>query len=65
MEVAKQRSDVQFDTYTTTWREIIGQYKDRELIIDPEYQRLFRWSEDQQTQYIESILLGIPSPPLF
>ncbi|MEO7862284.1 MAG: DUF262 domain-containing protein [Nitrospirales bacterium] len=64
-EVAKQRNDVQFDTYTTTWREIIGQYKDKELIIDPEYQRLFRWSVDQQTQYIESILLGIPSPPLF
>src|ERR1700722_15109334 len=64
-EVEKNRTDVHFDTYTTTWREIIGQFKDHELIIDPEYQRLFRWSQDQQTQYIESILLGIPSPPLF
>lgn len=42
-DVEKQRSDVQFDTYTTTWREVIGQFKDQELTIDPEYQRLFRW----------------------
>jgi hypothetical protein len=64
-DVDKQRADVQFDTYSTTWREVIGQYKDGDLIINPDYQRLFRWSIDQQTQYIESILLGIPSPPLF
>lgn len=64
-EVAKQRNDIQFDSYTTTWREVLGQFRDKELIIDPEFQRLFRWSIDQQTQFIESILLGIPSPPLF
>src|SRR4029453_3930476 len=32
---------------------------------DPEYQRMFRWSHDQQTQFIESILLNIPTPPVF
>jgi hypothetical protein len=64
-EVSKYRTDIQFDTYTTTWRELLGQFKDEELIIDPDFQRLFRWSADQQTQYVESILLGIPSPPLF
>src|SRR5262249_16620836 len=32
---------------------------------NPEYQRLFRWDLDQQTQFIESILLAIPSPPIF
>lgn len=64
-DVAKHRNDIATDTYTVTWREILGQYKDKDLIIDPEYQRLFRWDIDQQTQYIESILLNIPSPPLF
>lgn len=64
-DVAKHRNDIATDTYTITWREILGQYKDNDLIIDPEYQRLFRWDIDQQTQYIESILLNIPSPPLF
>src|ERR1700728_1819203 len=64
-DVAKQANEVSTDTYTVTWKELLGNYKDEELIIDPEYQRLFRWSLDQQTQYLESILLNIPSPPLF
>jgi uncharacterized protein with ParB-like and HNH nuclease domain len=64
-EVTKHRNDIDTDTYTVTWRELMGQYKDKDLIINPEYQRLFRWDSDQQTQYIESILLSIPSPPLF
>src|SRR3990167_6244815 len=64
-DIAKHRNDIATDTYTVTWKELLGQYKDQDLIIDPEYQRLFRWDLDQQTQYIESILLNIPSPPLF
>jgi hypothetical protein len=64
-EVERHRNDIITDTYTVTWRELISQYKDNELTINPDYQRLFRWDVDQQTQYIESILLNIPSPPLF
>jgi uncharacterized protein DUF262 len=64
-DVEKHRNDIVTDTYTVTWRELISQYKDKELTINPDYQRLFRWDIDQQTQYIESILLNIPSPPLF
>jgi uncharacterized protein with ParB-like and HNH nuclease domain len=40
-------------------------YKNSELIIRPQYQRLFRWSEVQKTSLIESILLSIPIPPIF
>jgi hypothetical protein len=64
-DVNKHRNDIVTDTYTVTWRELLSQYKDKDLVINPEYQRLFRWDIDQQTQYIESILLNIPSPPLF
>lgn len=64
-DVEKHRNDIVTDSYTVTWRELISQYKDKELTINPDYQRLFRWDVDQQTQYIESILLSIPSPPLF
>jgi len=64
-EVDKHRNDIVTDTYSTTWREVLSQYKDGDLKIDPEYQRLFRWDTDQQTQYVESVLLNIPSPPLF
>lgn len=64
-EVARHRSDIETDTYTATWKELLGQYADGDLRINPDYQRLFRWDSDQQTQYIESLILGIPSPPVF
>jgi hypothetical protein len=64
-EVTKHRTEISTDTYTMTWRELVSQFRDGDLIINPDYQRLFRWDIDQQTQYIESVLLAIPSPPLF
>lgn len=64
-EVEQHRKQIVTDSYTTNWREVLGQYKDGDLKIDPEYQRLFRWNIDQQTQFLESLLLGIPSPAIF
>jgi len=64
-EVEKHRSDIHTDSYTVTWRELLNQYRDGDLLINPDYQRLFRWDVDQQSQYIESLLLGIPTPPVF
>lgn len=41
-------------------------YNEREAIdVHPEFQRVFRWSEIQKSRFIESILLGIPIPPIF
>ncbi|MCJ2129410.1 DUF262 domain-containing protein [Methylobacterium sp. E-045] len=40
-------------------------YEAGELIITPEYQRLFRWTEDKQANFIESLLLGFPVPAIF
>lgn len=64
-DVERHRSDIETDSYTVTWRELLGQYKEGDVKINPEYQRLFRWDIDQQTQYIESLVLTIPSPPIF
>ncbi|MCL1803987.1 MAG: DUF262 domain-containing protein [Eubacteriaceae bacterium] len=40
-------------------------YKDGELDVHPEFQRFYGWDEEQKTKLIESILLGIPIPPIF
>lgn len=40
-------------------------YENKEIVIRPEYQRLFRWSHGQKVKLIESILLGIPIPSIF
>ena len=40
-------------------------YANGEIIIDPEFQRLFRWDIGQKSKLIESLLLGIPLPSIF
>ncbi len=45
--------------------EIISMYKDNEIVIQPEFQRLFRWNIEQKSRLIESILTGIPIPSVF
>lgn len=35
------------------------------LIIDPEFQRNLVWKPEQKSQFIESVLVNIPLPPLY
>jgi hypothetical protein len=56
---------VKTDAYQMSVGEIVSMYDNRELIIDPEFQRLFRWNISQKSRLIESLLLGIPLPPIF
>lgn len=41
-EVKKHTSDIQTDSDTVTWRELLNQYRDGDLLINPDYQCLFR-----------------------
>lgn len=45
--------------------ELLNLHRDKEIVIRPEYQRLFRWTNEQRSRLIESILLGLPIPPIF
>lgn len=40
-------------------------YRDGEFIINPDFQRLFRWEIGQKSKLVESLLLGIPIPSIF
>lgn len=64
-EVTVERRRVSTDRLDISFGELLNLYKNKELIIRPEYQRLFRWSNKQKTALIESILLSIPIPPIF
>lgn len=64
-EINQRKKEFITDGYPMSIGEIINMYKDGELIINPDFQRFFRWSLTQQTKFIESIFLGIPIPPLF
>lgn len=64
-EIAKAQRLVRTDAYPMSVGEIIGLYENREIFIDPEFQRLFRWDISQKSKLIESLLLGIPLPSIF
>lgn len=59
------RRQVVTDGYDMSLGEIASMYRSNELIINPSYQRLYRWDDSQRTRFIESLLLGIPVPPIF
>ncbi len=48
-----------------SFNELFDMYKSKELVINPDFQRLFRWSEGKQSQFIESLILELPVPPIY
>jgi hypothetical protein len=64
-QVIETKNSLSTDRLDMSFGEIMNMFEDKEIIISPEFQRLFRWSIEQQTRFIESILLGIPIPPIF
>ena len=48
-----------------SFNELYDMYIDGELIISPDYQRLFRWEEEKQSRFVESLILEMPVPPIF
>ncbi len=64
-EIAAARNDIRTDKLDISYGELANLYETRELVIRPEYQRLFRWTPTQKSRFIESILLGFPTPAIF
>ncbi|MGL1308268.1 DUF262 domain-containing protein [Vibrio parahaemolyticus] len=48
-----------------SFNELLDMYTNGELDINPDYQRLFRWSAGAQSRFIESLLLEMPVPPIY
>lgn len=64
-QITDERARLSTDRMDISFGELLNMYKVGELVIRPEYQRLFRWKRSQKTALVESILLGIPVPPVF
>lgn len=64
-EVEDNRKKISTDGFKVSFGELNSMYKDKELIINPDFQRYFRWNDFQKSRLVESILLGIPIPPIF
>jgi len=48
-----------------SFNELLSMHEEGELVINPEYQRLFRWPEEKESRFIESLILELPLPPIF
>ncbi|WP_373128028.1 DUF262 domain-containing protein [Dielma fastidiosa] len=64
-KINELKKEVVTDAYSMSIGEFINLYRDNELDIHPNFQRLFRWDNFQKTRFIESILLNIPLPSIF
>jgi uncharacterized protein with ParB-like and HNH nuclease domain len=63
--VQNQIKKVQTSSLDLSFNELMDMYEQTELIINPDYQRTFRWSEGKESRFIESLVLGMPIPPIF
>lgn len=63
--VDKKISQVRTTSLDISFNELLDMYLNQELIISPDYQRLFRWSEEKSSRFIETLLLELPLPPIF
>ncbi|MBO7461725.1 MAG: DUF262 domain-containing protein [Bacteroidales bacterium] len=64
-EITEQSNMLKTERMDISFGELMSMYENEEIIIKPAFQRYFRWSDEQKTRFIESLLLGIPIPPIF
>jgi hypothetical protein len=51
--------------YDYAVRTLIDMITEGELVLDPDYQRHYRWPDEKASRFIESIALNIPVPVLY
>ena len=64
-KIAEQSNLLRTERLDVSFGELLSMYENGEIVINPEFQRYFRWTDEQKTRFIESLLLGIPVPPIF
>jgi hypothetical protein len=65
LQLEQERRTVSFDSYDISVRQLLQMVEEDALDIAPEYQRKFVWEPARQSEFVESVFLGIPIPSLF
>jgi hypothetical protein len=63
--IDKKIGEVRTESLDMSVGEIIALHQQQELVIQPDFQRLFRWSFEQRSRLVESLLLELPIPSIF
>lgn len=64
-EINLKRKDLSIQKGSYSFGTLRDLYKKWNLDINPNFQRFFRWDKEQKSNFIESILLWLPIPPIF
>ncbi|OQX25385.1 MAG: hypothetical protein BWK80_15850 [Desulfobacteraceae bacterium IS3] len=64
-EIKQRQKEISTNSYSMSVGELLSLYRDGILNVRPEFQRFFRWTDEQKSRFIESLLLKIPVPPIF
>lgn len=64
-EIAEAARRVSTESITMSIGELSNYYINKDIMINPEFQRAFRWKIDKKSNFIESVLLSIPIPSVF
>lgn len=64
-EVTLYPADVKIQRDMFSVRELKTEYKDKKLVLAPDFQRELVWTLKQKSELIESILMGIPLPMIY
>ncbi len=56
-EIDQRAQEIHTDRYSMSINEAVSMYEQGDLEVHPEFQRIFRWTIEQQSRLIESIFL--------
>jgi hypothetical protein len=51
-EIEESQRLVRADAYQMSFGEVVNMYDNKEIVIDPDFQRLFRWSISQKSKFM-------------
>lgn len=64
-EIEKTKNKMIFSSYSLSIGEIVNLYENSELSVRADFLRKSSWNDYKKTKFIESILLDIPTSPIY
>lgn len=63
--IPPEYQSIKVDKFDMPVRELWERYANNNLILEPDFQRHYVWDNTRASRYIESLMLGLPTPPIF
>ncbi len=65
VEIPKEERELRTQAYDKSINDVVGMMKNGDIILNPEYQRNYIWSNKKASLLVESILLNVPIPIIY